>query len=501
MKKENKIAKLYNNSSMKKTKRKKIVLKKKSNHKKKQSKTMKKKSNNKKKQLKGGEKFNYTDEEIFCKKFTKTPPVNIEKVIYKNGDFFYKKGKNEILLYEAKVLGKGGGGKVYLLVDKNNEIKIALKEIKKRFRNDTLVENKEISIIKEIKEKKIPCELIQVKLFEDIDNWYVIMPVYENDLIQLIGKLNPFELINLAIELGSIYECLIKNGLYYTDSKPEQILYKCISDNTFSITLADLGSIGHKNDMQSIQSFPFPPKTGYKDFYEDREYTSEKVVVWGFVITLLTMVNSNTDNLVYELLSWKDLQISEQYNSYETFLIEVREHIFGTPLYHFFKTFLGMDKSIYDMVDDNEYTMKNVMKYLRETPFYIIQNIYNMPERNLFQMEKMSAKCADLKKVITDKMNADVYSVYMNGYIIAYGVFDIDKSIIWDLCIKEKYKTKNYIEKIIQGICHSDKTLHIYVKNTEEQLKMLKKIGFQPSKKDNEKYEKYNIIKMTKECK
>jgi len=43
--------------------------------------------------------------------------------------------------------------------------------------------------------------------------------------------------------------------------------------------------------------------------------------------------------------------------------------------------------------------------------------------------------------------------------------------------------------------------LHIYVKNTEEQLKMLKKIGFQPSKKDNEKYEKYNIIKMTKECK
>ena len=483
---------------MKKTRRKKIILKKKAN--KKTRKTIKKKANHKRKQWKGGEKFDYTDKKTLCKKFTKAPPVHIEKVIYKNGNFFYKEGKKETLLYEAKLLGKGGGGKVYLLVDKNNhELKVALKEIRKIFKNDTLVPNKETSIIKEIKEKKIPCDVIQVKLFEDIDNWYVIMPVYENNLVQWIGKLNSFELINLAIELGSIYECLIKNGLYYTDSKPEQILYNCISDNKFTITLADLGSIGHNNDKQSIQSFPFPPKTGYVDFYKDREYTSEKVVVWGFVITLLTMMRRSIEDLIYELLTWKDLEISEQHNTYETFLIEVHEYIIGTPLYHFFKRFLGMDKSIYDMVDDNEYTMKNVMKYLRETPFYIMDNIYDMPERNLFPIEKMSEKCADLRKALTEKMRPDICSVYMNGYIVAYGVFDVDNSIIWDLCIEEKYKTKHYIQKIVQGLYHSDKMLHIYVKKSKKLLKMLKKIGFQPSEKDNEKYEEFDIVKLTKE--
>ena len=103
--------------------------------------------------------------------------------------------------------------------------------------------------LEEIENKKISCNVIPAKILDEDDKfWYIIMPKYDKgDLSKFIGKLDSFEIINLGIELGKVYNCLIRNGLYYTDSKPSQVLYKCVSGNTFSIALGDLGSISKKD--------------------------------------------------------------------------------------------------------------------------------------------------------------------------------------------------------------------------------------------------------------
>ena len=112
----------------------------------------------------------------------------------------------------------------------------------------------------------------------------VIMPKYDNgNLDSFIGKLNSFELINLGIELGgNIYNVYYRmDSLYYTDSKPSQVLYKCISENTFSVTLGDLGSISHRDDA-CIQTLPISTrKTLMKIFIKILENIQVKKLLYG----------------------------------------------------------------------------------------------------------------------------------------------------------------------------------------------------------------------------
>lgn len=445
-------------------------------------------------------KFEYTGNN--CWSFTHKPDVDISKV---NNDAIYEIEGKKIQLYNRKYLDVGSHGSVYLLSDSDNEYYFALKKIKKKYTEDSeLIIDEEIPIIKEIENKKISCNVVPAKILDDDCNfWYVIMPKYEGNLSKFVGKLNSFEIINLGIELGAVYNCLLRNGLYYADSKPSQVLYKCVSGNTFSIALGDLGSISHK-DEYCLQTFPYPPKEYYYDFYIDAEKASEHVVVWGFIIMLLMMINKEIDSIILEYLYWNKLRITTYKNTFEIFQIYISRLLQKHPMKDFFETFLGIKKNLYEMVENGEYTMNHVIEYLSGYPFLIRTTKDVISERNLSQLQKLSTECW---KHISN-MNGEIYTVYVNSEIVSYGVLDKDNTL-WSLCTSSKSRGKGYAKKIIdemfRDVCNKGGQKFYLFVDENSPKKWYEKMGFkyiELSPLEKEEYGKYGkyVQKMYKKC-
>ena len=442
--------------------------------------------------------FKYSTRKNECRTFISKPDVDISKIIFE-----------EILSYNEKELkyveeiGSGGGGTVFLLSDDDDNYQFALKEIQKtKDKEDRLIIDDEILIIKELEKKKIPCNIVPARIIDENDDyWSVIMPKYSGSLEYFIGRLNPFEIINLGIELGEIYTCLLHNGLYYTDSKPSQVLYKCTTDDTFSVTLGDLGSIFHKNE-DYLQTYPFPPKNGYKSF-NDIEYIHEKVVVWGFVLMLLMMINDDTDLLISDLLSWKNMVITESKNTFKTFQQHITSLLREHPMKDFFETFLGIKKNLYEMVENGEYTMKHVIEYLRGYPFLIRTTKDVFPNNNLEQLQNLSLECWNHKNI---NLDGKIYTIYVNSEIASYGVLDKDNTL-WSLCTSSKSRGKGYAKKIIdemfRDVCKKGgENFYLFVDENSPK-KWYEKLGFNYiplSPLEKTKYPDKNIQKMFKKC-
>lgn len=443
------------------------------------------------------DKFEYTGNN--CWNFARKPDVDISQV---NKDGIYEIDGKKIQLHNIKDLGRGGHGKVSLLADLDNEYQFALKQIEKRYtEDDELNIDDEIPIIKEIENKQISCNIVPAKiLYEDNDFWYIIMPKYDKgDLSDFIGKLDPFEIINLGIELGNVYNCLLLNGLYYTDSKPSQILYKCVSENTFSIALGDLGSISHI-DENCIQTFPFPPKEYYDNFYKHAEKASEHVVVWGFVIMLLMMINKETYSLILDYLGWNKLRITKYKNTFEIFQSYLPEILLEHPMKDFFETFLGIKKNLYQMIENGEYTMKHVIEYLTGYPFIIKTSNNSIPSRNLDQLHQLSVECWN--KTNTSQ---NIYCIYVNSEIVSYGT--LDKNTLWNLCTNKKNRGKGYAKKIIdkmfRDVCqYGEQSFYLFVDENSPK-KWYQKLGFKYiplSYSEQQRFKGKLIKKMFKEC-
>ena len=443
------------------------------------------------------DKFEYTGNN--CWNFTRKPDVDISQV---NNEGIYEVDGKKIELHNIKDLGRGGHGKVSLLADLDNEYQFALKQIEKRYtEDDELKIDEEIPIIKEIENKQISCNVVPAKILdEDNDFWYIIMPKYDTgDLSDFIGKLDSFEIINLGIELGNVYNCLIRNGLYYTDSKPSQVLYKCVSENTFSIALGDLGSISHK-DENCIQTFPFPPKEYYDNFYKHAEKTSEHVVVWGFVILLLMMINKEVDSLILDYLGWNKLRITKYTNTFEIFQSYLSELLLEHPMKDFFETFLGIKKNLYQMIENGEYTMKHVIDYLTGYPFLIRTTEHVLSERNFSQLQKLSVECWN-----KNSNDGYIYCIYVNGEIVSYGI--LDRNTLWNLCTNKKNRGKGYAKKIIdqmfQDVCqYGEQSFYLFVDENSPK-KWYQKLGFKYiplSYSEQQRFKRKRIKKMFKEC-
>mgnify|MGYP001406226793 CR=1 FL=1 len=450
----------------------------------------------------------YNDSINFCKNFQITPDINIQNIfIDKNTQqYFYKIGTKNIHLYPQDIIGQGSHGNITLLSDNDNVYNIALKKIDKQFENqfnyNSIIIDNEIPIIEEIQKKKISCDLISAKLIhETYKSWYIIMPAYSSyTLRSFIGKLNNIEIINIAIELGNAYKCLLKYEMYYTDSKPSQVLCKCTSKNNFKITLGDLGSISHYGE-ECLQTYPFPPQEYYNNFYKDAENASEKVVVWGFIIMLLMLINKNISNLIDYYLSWETMKINNYKNTVETFYIAIQRELIGNPLKDFFETFLGIKKNLYTLINEGEYTMKNVLDYLTGYPFII--KFYNkiIPKEQLMDLENLSLECWNTK----GDFNNTVYCIYINMKIVSYGILD-KQNTLWSLCTTKNARGKGYAKKIIDEMfkdtCKKNKnTMYLFV-NEKSPKDWYLKLGFEYvslSESEQKKYTK-NIQKMYKKC-
>lgn len=292
---------------------------------------------------KSGKKFieEILNKKIFtCENSSKVDwKINIENDLNKlkiknepHGDVFYGNKK----LTKGKTIGKGAYGTVdiYTLDDKPM---FAVKNVTSGDPGDEEEIDNEIKILLKLEQKNIKCNIMGAKLLyenkndliklielEDKNDWEsaynfykskkipkkikVAMSLYDGDLGKLSGKLSNSTILKIGLELAKINKCLINSGLFYTDFKPQNVLWKCNSKNSIYIRLADIGGIFTKEDDFAAQTYPYPTANYDKRDTDTFALASEKVVVWGLGILMLLMLPKyDTDSVVSSLLYWGSL--------------------------------------------------------------------------------------------------------------------------------------------------------------------------------------------------
>ena len=166
----------------------------------------------------------------------------------------------------------------------------------------------------------------------------------------------------------------------------------------------------------------------------------------------------------------------------------------------FFETFLGIKKNLYKMVENSEYTMKNVLDYLSGYPFLIRTDEYVLSERNFGQLQKLSIECWNKNSI-----DGYIYCIYVNGEIVSYGT--LDGNTLWNLCTNKKNRGKGYAQKIIdqmfQDVCYyGEQSFYLFVDENSPK-KWYQKLGFKYiplSYSEQEQFKNKNIRKMFREC-
>ena len=187
-------------------------------------------------------------------------------------------------------LGKGGFGKCYKGIDKNNNNEIiAIKEIPKKniYKKKLKIRlNNGINIHRKLDHKNI------VKLkdsFEDYDNVYIILNLCENgDLRTLLNKrkkLKEIEVIYYVYNLISALKYLKLMGIIHLDIKLEHIY---LDDKM----VLKLGDFGLSMEMKNIEYYIRAGTIDYMapEILEDKPDYSDKNDIWAIGIIMYYLI-------------------------------------------------------------------------------------------------------------------------------------------------------------------------------------------------------------------
>ena len=220
------------------------------------------------------------------------PEVNHFVVKYK-GEAHDPSGPREI--------GRGEYGNVYSYAFKEGEIAI------KFFTNP---DDKEIQIVGALEEGGImgECELIPSKIVTISDVHGNPSSKYKVNVMERVdGNLTQFnndnsditflELLQIAKQLTKMLKCLEEKGYFYTDIKPDNILYSCDNETESGIRLhiGDTGSIHTPNEIpasetctKSMGTFWMESVTGDKNVFNEIKCRTP-FVIYGLGVTLMDL--------------------------------------------------------------------------------------------------------------------------------------------------------------------------------------------------------------------
>jgi len=134
----------------------------------------------------------------------------------------------------------------------------------------------------------------------------VVMEYYQGDLTTLINHLTSIDICRIGIELGKVLISLMSHGLYYTDMKPENVLWKFSTFESITVRLADLGSIYQKGRW-AAQTYPYPNANFVTGDVHTLSLASERVVVWGLGMVLVMLFDSHVYRNAKAWMSWSEL--------------------------------------------------------------------------------------------------------------------------------------------------------------------------------------------------
>jgi len=124
----------------------------------------------------------------------------------------------------------------------------------------------DLNVINKLKQSNITCNQSIVP-YETVDNKHLlIMEKMDGDLYSLTTKteLSAYSIKHIIHQIATIIKCLLDVGIFYTDLKLENILYKLKQDDTPLVILGDLGSADntHKENMYISTYPPYDRKDG-----------------------------------------------------------------------------------------------------------------------------------------------------------------------------------------------------------------------------------------------
>ena len=157
-------------------------------------------------------------------------------------DFIFNPNQNPQNRYIfKKCLGKGGFGEVSLYYDNISKREVVIKKIDKS-QIDELQFYKEITAL-----LKLKCPYI-VEYYDDYDDnnyYYIVMEKCDDDLDKLIQRskngLSDIEIKKILLQLNEAFKMMLSKNVIHRDLKPQNILIKYNSPNTYTVKLADFG--------------------------------------------------------------------------------------------------------------------------------------------------------------------------------------------------------------------------------------------------------------------
>jgi serine/threonine protein kinase len=195
----------------------------------------------------------------------------VNAVIEIIGDFLYVRTKKQVFTFEyEKPLGNGAQCYVYAYKDIYDKIlKFAVKKCHKGMPDERAVSVHLNTFSYTVKQLKI-----------DTDTY--IMQCMDNDLefIMFNHKLNTATKIAIV---ESIRQCLVglhRNGFFYSDVKPNNVLYRTIGKKT-KFVLGDIGSVLMNESGEYLSTFPPPETYETPGFIKDTDtVTKERMLSW-----------------------------------------------------------------------------------------------------------------------------------------------------------------------------------------------------------------------------
>ena len=257
---------------------------------------------------------------ILCNKKQKFSRVNLNNLVNEGTlpNIIYKDGSKKIVLKNIQYIASGSYGSVYRLFNEENTINVAMKKIDNP-------DDDEYKIIETLQKKGVDCNMLNVKILNLNGTGKVVLSnFYNGSLDELFGRLEFGTVLNILKQLVNDFKCLYDKGFVYTDLKGGNILYKCISDSHFKVTVADLGSICKKNSLNLSTYLPWDQRDEKPAYIECKESS----IVWGLGVLFMQMLSGPIDtrkmDRIFLFHNIKD-KTSKEVNDYvRSFIIKHR---------------------------------------------------------------------------------------------------------------------------------------------------------------------------------
>jgi len=242
-----------------------------------------------------------------------------------NKVFSYKTGKSTIkidipsaiyiknIIYKRQsVIGKGTFGIVYEYENQTSIKSFALKV------GDIA---SDIQVIKQLEENHMVCNQTLIP-YEIINKNMLIMEKFDGSLYDYTVKKK--YAINIINQVAKTLKCLVGIGVYYTDLKLGNLLYKIKSDGTPFVVIGDLGGAEYDEtgDGSTATFPPFDRRNEEKEgFFKN---PTEKDIAWLLGICLLELLDININPYYYSNI--RSMNIKEHNSYINKIIVKYPEH-------------------------------------------------------------------------------------------------------------------------------------------------------------------------------